>query len=245
MRIIINADDCGYSTIVNEHIGRAISLRKITSTTVMANMQDLKGAKTLYDNFKDNISFGWHINLTEGSPLLYSQRLLDYGFYIEKEGEIVMNGKDFKNKLLTQAIRSEIEKELTAQYQVLRDNGIIPSHIDGHHHIHTSLWAMVILPSLLKKMKVECIRRIYNNMSNLPSLAARDLWAIYYKFHKMRMTEMFCSFSEYANNKIKKCELIELECHPGHPKYQEEEKLLLETNFDEQSNVELVNYYII
>lgn len=139
-RIIINADDCGMSQTVNEHIEKAILAGKITSTTVMTNMHDFDGAVRLYKQYHDCISFGWHINLSEGKPLLYSQLLLDKGFYIESEHGVEMNGRKFLHKWLTSEARKEITKELMAQCSKLRDSGIVISHVDSHHHAHTSLW---------------------------------------------------------------------------------------------------------
>ena len=40
-RVIINADDCGINQTVDAEIERFIQLGKITSTTVMSNMDDL------------------------------------------------------------------------------------------------------------------------------------------------------------------------------------------------------------
>ena len=110
-RIIINADDCGMSLQVNEHIEQAILAGKISSTTVMANMEDFDGAVRLYKTYGSEISFGWHINLTEGSPLMYSQLLLDKGYYIEQGGRIVFNGKAFWKKHLTNEMKMAIRKE--------------------------------------------------------------------------------------------------------------------------------------
>lgn len=70
IKVIINADDCGYSKLVDDHIANAIRSGKITSTTMMANMNDFEGALALYDTYKDEVSFGFHLNLTEGTPLL-------------------------------------------------------------------------------------------------------------------------------------------------------------------------------
>lgn len=48
MKIIINADDCGYSEKVNAAIEDCILKNAITSTTIMANMDDFEGALRLY-----------------------------------------------------------------------------------------------------------------------------------------------------------------------------------------------------
>ena len=57
MRFIINADDCGYSAHVNEHIRAAIALGRISSTTIMANMGDFEGAVKMYHELHDRASF--------------------------------------------------------------------------------------------------------------------------------------------------------------------------------------------
>ena len=49
MRIIINADDCGANKQVDTAIEKAILADRITSTTIMANMDDFE-YKSLYDN---------------------------------------------------------------------------------------------------------------------------------------------------------------------------------------------------
>ena len=69
MRIIINADDCGLSEIVDKEIEYCIRHGLISSTTIMANMDDFEGARRLYDTYGNAVSFGWHMNLTEGEPL--------------------------------------------------------------------------------------------------------------------------------------------------------------------------------
>ena len=51
MKLIINADDCGKNKEVNAAIGHFIEAGKITSTTVMANMDDLEGASRLFDEY--------------------------------------------------------------------------------------------------------------------------------------------------------------------------------------------------
>ncbi len=50
MRLIINADDCGSNREIDMAISRFIEMRKITSTTVIANMSD-----DLLLNFRRNL----------------------------------------------------------------------------------------------------------------------------------------------------------------------------------------------
>ena len=242
-RIIVNADDCGMSLQVNEHIEKAILARKISSTTVMANMDDFDGAVKLYKQYKDRISFGWHINLTEGEPLLESQLLLDKGYYVEQDGRIVFNGKAFWKKHLTNEMKMAIRKELIAQYEKLRDSGILISHADSHHHIHTSPSMLTIVPSVLKETGIQKVRRMRNNVPGLFKRIPRNVWGWMYKLQNcnLTMTDAFGYFIDYATSKIfVKGNTMELECHPGHPKHMEEEKLLMSQNYD--NDIQLISY---
>lgn len=245
MKIIINADDCGMSKVVNSHIEQVITKGKITSTTIMANMADFDGAVNLYKKYKDIISFGWHINLTEGEPLIYSQILLDKGFYVEKDGHIEMNGKSFWRKWITSEMQTAVREELLTQYTKLKDNGVNISHVDSHHHIHTSLPMLFVIPSLLKEIGINKVRRIRNNFPGKVKRIPRDMWKWLYMCQNrdLYMSDVFCYFKDFATNSMfVNGEIVELECHPGHPKYMEEEEMLLETAFCQYSNLKLINY---
>ena len=168
-KIIINADDLGMSGTVNREIESCIQKGLITSTTIMANMPDFEGARKLYETYKDAISFGWHMNLTEGEPLTKSQALLDFGYFVETKDGVRMNGMAFwKQKFFPKTIREEIKKELRAQIGKIRDNGIRLSHADSHQHIHTS-------PALLLKV-FERLRHDWLQMA--ANQDGRYVWAL-------------------------------------------------------------------
>lgn len=243
IKIIINADDCGISSVVNEHIEKAILQGKITSTTVMANMEGFEGAVALNKRYKEQISFGWHINLTQGSPLLYSQLLLDKGFYVETDNGIEMNGKKFLHKWLPSAEKDEIRKELMAQYQKLRDNGIMPSHIDSHHHVHTSIWAVTVIPDIIRKTGIKSMRCMFSNKPMGIDLMMRKGWAQIMKLQVagLNMPDVLCGYEEFmTKGLLAKGGIVELECHPGHPKYVQEENLLMTASWKDKYS--LINY---
>lgn len=244
-RIIINADDCGKSATVNSHIEKAIEAHKISSTTVMANMDDFEGALRLYKIYHDEISFGWHLNLTEGTPLLKSQLLLDYGYYKEENGMVIFNGLSFWKNQLPKNVKMEIIKELKAQYDKLVENGIIVSHMDSHQHIHTSPGLVGIVPVLCKELGLDRIRNIRNYVPLSINYMLRKAWGHYIRFKvkDCKMTQYFCSFQEYYNNpSLWNFNNIELMCHPGHggDKYKSEEQLLLDSSLFK--GIELINY---
>lgn len=245
--IIINADDCGFNSIIDNAIEKYILDGKISSTTIMANMYDLNGAKRLFELYSNHISFGIHFNLTEGNPLLYSQVLLDYGYYVEDgNGNLVMNGQAFYYKRMPKFILKEIEKELLAQYYCLRDNNIKISHIDSHHHIHTSIGLLPVIPEIIQKTNCNKIRRMRNFMKPSFGRLFRQCWFNYIKLHQsnIKSTDWFCSIEDYFSVIETGCRpkgTIELMCHPGHSSLKENE-LLNQSDFEKSKMHQLINY---
>lgn len=235
--LIINADDCGYNSRVNQEIERFIILGKISSTSIMANMDDLDGVKDLYDKYHAKISFGVHINLTEGRPLLVSQELLDYGFLIKDPDKgVVFNGLAFYHKSLPKKIQKAVLAECLAQIEKIRSLGIELSHLDSHHLMHTSPCMFNITPRLLKVSGLKKTRRVRNYMSSSSlSFLPRQLWFSVLKCRVKGVVstdwhEMFTQFYNLSSNGFYKKGSIELMTHPG-GHYPEEDKLMLDTDY--------------
>lgn len=248
-RVIINADDCGISKSVDAEIERFIQLDKITSTTVMANMDDLKGAKRLYDLYNDKISFGVHVNLTDGEPLTRSQALLDYGYFKEENGKVLLNGYPFINKLIPKYLYRDIANECVAQIDCVRDMGINVSHIDSHHLMLTSLSMINIAPMVLKLTGIKKMRRARNYIDPKEiSFYIRQVWYTYMKMRvrQFKSTDWFEMFTNYYNLQLKDFHrdgCIELMTHPG-GNYPREDELILKTDYSLLfKNCHLINYY--
>ena len=251
MKVIINADDCGKNEQVNCHIKKAIEAGKLTSTTIMANMGDVEGALQLYEEYYKQISFGIHLNLTEGEPLLKSKTLLDFGYYSVQDGKIVFDGtkaESFRYKRLPWDIKAEIYKELAAQIKLLQEGGAILSHIDSHHHIHTCFGLIEVIAQLSKDFNLYKVRRIRNYVPRLMSFYGRQAWAILSHLYNSQyiMTDFFAIFKEFFEkekiSKLKPDSSIELMIHPGHfmESYQKEEQMMLDMTYPDY--FELINY---
>lgn len=237
-KIIINSDDCGYSKEVDEHIGMAIRLGKVTSSTIMANMSDFEGAIKLSEEFGQDISFGVHLNLTEGEPLLESSVLLKEGFYIINEDKIVFNGNQFRYRPLSSAARNAVIAELDAQVKKLIASGVSISHIDSHHHIHTSPFILPLVLQVAKENGIHRIRRAGDNFMHGSKLY-RILWQTELRCldKTIKTTDHFWGFDEFLSVLKKKKKpycpesSIELMTHPGGKYHPEEEHSLLSFQF--------------
>ena len=248
MKVIINADDCGINKTVDTEIERFIQLDKITSTTVMANMDDLDGAKRLYDLYKDKISFGVHVNLTDGEPLTRSQALLDFGYYKEEDGKILLNGYPYINKRIPKRLHQDIINECLAQINRVREMGIGISHIDSHHLMLTSSSMINITPVVLKHAGVKKMRRARNYIDHKSmSFFVRQAWFTYMKMRVsgLRSTDWFEMFTNFYNLEQKGFRMdgsIELMTHPG-GNYPKEDKLMLDADYKELfKGFSLINY---
>ena len=247
-RVIINADDCGINKTIDAEIERFIQLGKITSTSVMANMDDLDGAKRLYDLYKDKISFGVHVNLTDGEPLTYSQALLDFGYFKEEDSKVVLNGYPFINMRIPKRLQQDIVNECIAQINRVRDMGISISHIDSHHLMLSSFSMTTITPRVLHQSGVDKMRRARNYIDHKSfSFLLRQIWFAYMKLRVKGLKstdwfEMFSNFYHLCKKGFHMDGTIELMTHPG-GSYPKENELILSTDYNSFfSDYELISY---
>ena len=141
-RLIVNADDFGYTSGVNRAIIEAHTSGVVTSSTLMANgpafVEAVQVAKTV-----PALSVGCHVVLTDGEPVLAAEQLPS-----------LTHGTHFRDGMMTFAARAvagsidadEIAAEATAQICKIQTAGIAVSHFDTHKHTH--LFPKILRPLL-------------------------------------------------------------------------------------------------
>lgn len=132
MRLIINADDFGFSKSVNEAIFVLARLGSLTSTTVMVNMPYANKAKELLRLNKFGV--GLHFNLTQGKPISERKTISSL---VNSSGEFY-SFKDFRIRSKKGLVeKGQVFKELQAQYKKLYDIiGDRITHLDSHQAVH-------------------------------------------------------------------------------------------------------------
>lgn len=133
-RLIVNADDLGADASRDAGIFEAIRAGVVTSASILANGPSLGNSlRKILSLPPDKISWGIHLNLSEGTPLTEGLRRL-----CGKDGRFL--GKAPAHELLSRRGDAELEKEIAlemgAQISSLQNSGILLSHLDGHQHIH-------------------------------------------------------------------------------------------------------------
>lgn len=128
MKIIINADDFGFSKSINKGIIEAYKEGLISSTTIMINMPFAEDAILKWKE-NDSLGLGLHINLTQGSPISNNVRSL------VDENNIFYNHKKIENGEID-VTYDDAYTEIKAQIEKLLSYNVRIDHLDNHHFIH-------------------------------------------------------------------------------------------------------------
>jgi hopanoid biosynthesis associated protein HpnK len=177
-RLIINADDFGFTSGVNRAIVEAHAHGVVTSSTLMANGPAFAEAAQLAKT-APKLSIGCHVALTDGKPVLAAEQLPS-----------LTSGANFRDGMIWFAARAiagrmdaaEITAESAAQIRKIQSAGIAVSHIDTHKHTH--LFPKILRPLLgaAADCGVRAVRNPFGPRLPLRSshlLARPGLWTRY------------------------------------------------------------------
>lgn len=133
-RLIVHADDLGADNARNAGIIEAIEAGSVTAASILVNGPAFEDCiQRIASADFNHISFGVHLNLTEGMPLGAGLKYITGpdGFFFGKEEthRRLMNRGD-------KGLEEEVGQEFAAQIQALRAAGVRIDHLDGHQHIH-------------------------------------------------------------------------------------------------------------
>ncbi len=181
-RLIVNADDFGFTAGVNRAIAEAHTRGIVTSTTLMANVRAFDDAVRLAKTMP-RLSVGCHVVLIDGEPVLDAE-LLPSITSASSSGARFRDGlKSFALRALAGGLDTgEIEAEASAQIRKLQAAGISVSHVDTHKHTH--LFPTVLRPLLraARTCGVQAIRNPFGPRKPLKSselLKRPTLWTRY------------------------------------------------------------------
>jgi len=188
-RLIVNADDFGFTAGINRAIVEAHTRGIVTASTLMANGRAFEDAVRLAATVP-NLSVGCHVVLIDGAPVLDAERLPSLT-------ETHSSGPRFRDGIKSFAARAlagrldphQIEAETSAQIRKLQSAGINVSHLDTHKHTH--LFPAVLRPLLraARARGVHAIRNPFGPRKPLKSstlLTRPSLWTRYAEVRILR-----------------------------------------------------------
>ncbi len=150
-KLIINADDFGYSKENNEAIKLGYESGLITSSSIITNTKWFEHAIKEIIPSINNPDLGFHFNIMEGKSITNPNLLCDSnGFFNNSYLKLILksNDKMFLNKI-EHEFRAQIEKIL--QYYPI-------SHIDSHVHTHAIPCIFKLITKLAAEYKIKYIR---------------------------------------------------------------------------------------
>ncbi|WP_047336873.1 carbohydrate deacetylase [Pseudomonas protegens] len=168
-RVIVNADDFGLDLDYNQLTLRAFKRGVISSATLMANMPAFNDACELTQQHGLLGRIGLHFNLTYGAPL--SPAMRHQPLFCDPQGQFDLNLRRSALRLPAAAAEA-VREELQAQWQRCVDQGVRPSHIDSHQHVH-NLWpvaAIVARFAAQQGVPVRLARNVGGNIGPLKRL---------------------------------------------------------------------------
>lgn len=238
-KLIINADDFGASSEINDAVIVSHTRGIVTSASLLITGKASSEAVSLAKNHP-SLDIGLHLNLTDGRPITRSENIKTL---IDKDGKFLGYDKftrqiwKFKIKPLHIAIEVENQIKRFLSY------GLVPSHLDSHCFITNIPQIFWIVYRLANKYNIKCIRGTFNlyigenghkysikkkNFMEVSKFAYKTILNTLLKINFMT-TDYILSFRHYFSKK--KSEFIrkkaldilrylpdgvsEIICHPG------------------------------
>jgi predicted glycoside hydrolase/deacetylase ChbG (UPF0249 family) len=154
-QLIVNADDFGLTKRVSEGIVDAHRHGIVSSTTLMANGEAFEAAAAL-SRKAPHLGIGAHLNLSEGEPVSPAFTIHSL---VDGRGRLYLTpGRLWKGIVTRQVSLGDVERELRAQIAKIRRAGVLPTHLDGHKHVHVLSGVSDIVIRLAREFSIASVR---------------------------------------------------------------------------------------
>ncbi len=153
--IVVNADDFGFSTGVNQAILQAHEDGILTSASLMVTGAAFHEAVGIAGSHP-NLGVGLHLVLASGSSALppseIPQLVNPAGAFPNDPAQAGLTYQ------FNPAARLQLRAEIRAQFERFRQTGLPLSHVDGHLHLHCHPVVLSILADLAAEFGIRRIR---------------------------------------------------------------------------------------
>ena len=152
---IVNGDDFGFSTGVNQAIIKAHTDGVLTSTSLMVTGAAAEAAIALAQQHP-TLGVGLHLVLVCGRAVLPAAQI---PHLVDAQGNFPNNAALAGLKYqFSAAARRELRLEIRAQLEKFQQSGLKMSHVDGHLHLHAHPVVLGILIELAPEFGIKMMR---------------------------------------------------------------------------------------
>lgn len=193
-QLIINGDDFGFSSGVNQAIIAAHKQGVLTSTSLMVTGNAFEEAVMLA-KAHPTLAVGLHLVLACGRSVLPPDQI----------PHLVDDDGNFSNQPETAGIyyhfnaaaRREIPLEIRAQLTKFRQTGLPLSHVDGHVHVHIQPVVLRHLVNLSKEFNIRFMRLPLEDLSATLKADRSDL------FLKVLLSIVYAGLRRYGESLLR------------------------------------------
>jgi predicted glycoside hydrolase/deacetylase ChbG (UPF0249 family) len=174
-RLIINADDLGYSAAINDAVKICYIEGSITGASIMPSGMGFRNAADMLKKI-GRTDIGVHLTLT-GSLAPCSGNKDQIATLLDINGLFVSNHNALGLKLLFGKIKDEeIYIEFKAQIEKVLKEGLVITHLDSHEHVHMFPVVFKQVLRLAREYKVPYVRVSFESASVITKdFSIRDL----------------------------------------------------------------------
>jgi hopanoid biosynthesis associated protein HpnK len=158
-RLIVNADDFGRSSSINQAVIRAHREGILTTASLMVNEPACAEAVGMA---RDNprLGVGLHLTLICGHAALPADKIPDL---VNPGGEFTNNPARAGFRYFFQrSLREQLRAEIHAQFQKFRATGLTLDHVNGHLHLHLHPTVFSILMQDASQLGIERLRLTFD-----------------------------------------------------------------------------------
>jgi hopanoid biosynthesis associated protein HpnK len=133
MHVIFNADDFGRSSSINRAVLQAHRDGVLTSASLMVTGEAAEEAVALARAAPD-LAVGLHLVLSDGWPASPPAQI---PYLLARSGRLPSNpARVWIQYIFSAAARSDMKRELRAQFERFAATGLPLDHVDAHQHLH-------------------------------------------------------------------------------------------------------------
>lgn len=200
IKLVVNADDFGYSRGINYGIIDAHKNGIVNSATMMMNMPGASHAVELAKE-NPNLLVGIHLVLTCGKPLLN-----DVPTLVNKNGYFKSRREFIKDRNIS---LNDLEREWTAQIEKFLKTGLTLTHFDSHHHVHTIPEFLPVVQKLAHKYHLSARRISEDALEGITPYT--DVF-----LHDFYGEGVTADYFDKILTRVQDGQSVEVMCHPGY-----------------------------
>lgn len=154
-RLIVTADDFGRAKAINDAVERGHREGVLTAASLMVTGAACADAVARARRLP-TLGVGLHVALVDATPALPPERIPDL---VEADGRFTSKLATLGARIfLLPRVRSQVEAELRAQFELYRATGLPLDHVDTHHHYHLHPTVFAIMVPLAREYGAAGVR---------------------------------------------------------------------------------------